>query len=84
MPIITGQTTVTTSSALVAPANSRISLTLTNNSTTPVYYGPSGVSITDGDLLPGVIGAAVTLNTSSAIYGVTASGSAVLSWTELT
>src|ERR1700691_4560274 len=52
------QVTVTTGATLIAAARTgvtgtgRISITVTNTTTTPIYTGGSGVTTTNGDLLP--------------------------------
>jgi hypothetical protein len=86
-----GQATLTsTTGTLVVAARTgvngtgRISVTVINNSTTAVYLGPSGVTSSSGMILPGVVGASVTLTTTAAIYGaLAATGSALISYYEL-
>jgi hypothetical protein len=52
----------------------RVSVTITNTTTTAIYLGGSGVTTSTGTLLPGIVGASVTLNTTAAVYGIVATG----------
>lgn len=56
----------------------RISVTITNTTTTAIYLGGSGVTTSTGTLLPGIVGASVTLNTTAAVYGIVASSTATV------
>ena len=59
----------------------RISVTLFNTGASTVFYGPAvSVSVSNGAFLPA--GASVTLDTAAAVYGVSASGSNIISVTE--
>lgn len=49
-------------------------VTIENLGTTPVYLGKAGVTVSNGFLLPGAVGASLTLTTTSDIYGIVASG----------
>jgi hypothetical protein len=55
-----------------APGTGRIAVTLVNFGSATVFYGPSGVTTTTGMPLPA--GAAMTINTQAALYGIAASG----------
>jgi hypothetical protein len=57
----------------------RRSITIINIGTTPVYIGSGTVSASNGGFLPGVSGASITLNVTSAVKGITATGSQVVS-----
>lgn len=81
--IATDQVSVTTSSAsLVASRATRRSVTIVNHGTTAVYLKGGTVTTSNGVLLPGVIGAAITFNTTSAIHGIVASGTQTVSYVE--
>jgi hypothetical protein len=54
----------------------RISVTLYNAGSATVYFGPSGVTTATG--MPLIAGAAVTISTQAAIYGIAASGTQIL------
>lgn len=75
----TGQVAIgTTATALVAARASRAAVTIINGTTTPVYIGfTSGVTTGTGALLPGAIGASITIETTAALFGITASSSAI-------
>lgn len=83
MPIASGQVTVTSSPVQIATARARNDITFTNNSAVDVYIGDNTVTTTTGDLLLGVRGASVLVDTSAPFWAVTATGSAVLSWLEV-
>lgn len=76
-----GQATITNAATIIAAARigtsgvGRISITVVQTGTTPIYLGGSGVTTSTGTLLPGVLGASVTIGTTAAVYGITASGS---------
>jgi hypothetical protein len=77
------QVSVGTSATSIAAARAgaigtgRVSITITNTTTTPIFLGGSGVTATTGQLLPGIVGASVTLNTTAAIFGIAASAATV-------
>jgi hypothetical protein len=81
----TGQVSVGATATQIVAARTgtsgtgRISVTVVNAGTTPIYLGGSGVTTTTGTLLPGIVGASVTINTQAAVYGTTASGSQTVS-----
>jgi hypothetical protein len=60
-----------------APGTGRVSVTIVNTTTTPIYLGGSGVTTTTGELLPGIVGASITLNTTAAVYGIAGSTATV-------
>jgi hypothetical protein len=81
------QASIGTSAALIVAARTgaagagRVSVTIYNSGATVVFYGASsGVTVSTGAILPA--GASVTLDTTAAFYGITASGTNVLSVTE--
>jgi hypothetical protein len=55
----------------------RISVTITNTTTTPIFLGGSGVTLTTGALLPGIVGASKTISTTAAIFGIAGSAATV-------
>jgi hypothetical protein len=63
-----------TSTQLVAARTGRGAVTFQNLGTVDVYLGPAGVTAATGFLLPGVIGASVTIPTSAAVFGVASTG----------
>jgi hypothetical protein len=70
-----GQASVgATATLIVAARTGRNTVVIENTGTTPVYLGGPGVTTSTGLLLPGVLGASLTLPVSAAIYGVVASG----------
>jgi hypothetical protein len=71
----------TTSTSVIAArtgisGTGRISATITNTTTAPIFIGNSGVTTSTGTLLPGIVGASLTINTTAAISCVVASGTA--------
>lgn len=71
----TSQVTVAATATLIlAGADGRDEVTIEQLGTTPVYIGKAGVTTSTGLLLPGVIGASLTLPATTSIYGITASG----------
>lgn len=73
--VATSQTVAsTTASQIAASRPNRAAVTIMNLGTTPVYVGLAGVTTTTGFLLPGALGASVTIPTSAAVFGVVATG----------
>lgn len=64
-----------TATQLIASRAGRQAIVVVNLGTTPVYLGGSGVTTSNGTLLPGVAGATRSIPFSGAIYGVVTSGS---------
>jgi hypothetical protein len=82
--LATAQASVTTTPGVIVAARAgRESVTIEQLGTTAVWIGPTGVSPTNGALLPGVVGASITLPTAAAIFAVTAAGSQSVSVIEL-
>lgn len=79
------QVTMNTGPTLIIAARAgRANVTVENTGNVGVFIGPtSAVTVTNGMLLPGVIGASITLPYTGALYGVTAAGSQVLTLYEL-
>lgn len=76
--INTGQVTVGTGATLIAAVNpNRGTITIVNLGTGALYVGNSNVTVATGQLLPGVVGASVTINSTAAIYGIAAVAQAV-------
>ena len=65
----------TTATLINAATPGTDSITIENMGTTDVYIGKSNVTTATGFLLPGSVGASITLPTTEAIYGVVGSGS---------
>ena len=87
----TGQVTLTTTGgAIIVPARlggitvGRVSVTIVNQSSTSVALGPTaGVTFTTGQVLPGVVGASITIATTAAVYGsLQSAGTALLTYHE--
>lgn len=69
--IATGQVSVGTGNTQVIAARSgRQAVTITNLGTGVVYLGNTGVLSTTGMILPGVIGASITIPTQGAVFGI--------------
>ena len=60
----------------------RISATVCNTSTTDVWVGASGLTTATGQLLVGIKGACITLNTTAAIFGIVGAGTETVSFSE--
>jgi hypothetical protein len=79
--IATAQVSVANLATLIAaartgpPGTGRVAITIENSGTTDVFIGLSNVTTGTGILLPGVKGAALTIPTTAAVYGITASAS---------
>lgn len=83
--IANNQVSVDTTSGGVTIVSSRAtrrSVTITNHGTTDVYVGTGSVSSSNGFLLVGRKGSAVTIYTTAAVKGVVASGSQTVSYVE--
>lgn len=84
-PLNTNQVLITNAATKVVAANSaRKKIILVNHGTTSVFIGENS-SVTDatGVLLAGVVGQTLYLDTTAAIYGITASSSQEISYAEL-
>lgn len=80
----TGQVSVaSTDTVVVASRAGRAAVNVVNHGTTDVFLGATGVSITTGVLLAGVVGANITVPTSGAVYGITAGGTQTVSFMEV-
>ena len=81
-PFSTGQATITATATPIVSANpARSGIVITNTGTTDVYLieNTNGTTST-GQLLPGTKGASIGFSTTGAIYGITAGGSAVITF----
>jgi hypothetical protein len=81
----TGQVSVDTTSGgvtVAAARGTRRQLTIVNHGTTDVYVGVGSVTTSSGILLPGVKGAALTIDTTLAVKAIVASGSQSVSYLE--
>jgi len=72
----------TTASLIVAARATRASVTIVNLSTTDIYLGGSGVTTSNGQLLLGTKGTAVTISAVGDVYGIVASGTPSVSYEE--
>jgi hypothetical protein len=83
-PWSTGQATMTAAISQIVPANpARSGISIINTSTTAVYLCENANGSTStGHYLAGVVGASFSFATTGAIYGVTAGGSALVTWAQ--
>lgn len=69
--IATSQTTVGTGNTQIVSARSgRMAVTIENLGTGAFYVGVTGVTTANGYLVPGVLGASVTIPTQAAVFGI--------------
>lgn len=81
--VASGQVTITSAGVqIVGIRATREAVVIVNLGTTPVYIGPVGVTTATGVLLIGVVGAAVSIPTTAALYGIVASTSEAVSFLE--
>lgn len=84
MSFKSSQATVAATATLIAAARpGRRKITIVNPSAVAVYLGDAGVTTTTGVLLPGVVGAQVTIETPEAVYGVVATSTQAVSAVEM-
>lgn len=78
----TGQNTAigTSATSVVAARAGRVSTTLYNSGQSVIFYGPAGVTTTNGTRL--LIGGSRTIQTAAAIFGVVAVGVGALDFDE--
>lgn len=76
--IATSQVTVGVASTQIVPARSgRMAVTIENLGTGAFYVGVTGLTTANGYLVPGVVGASVTIPTQAAVFGIAAVAQAV-------
>lgn len=68
---------------LVAARKSRDGVMITNTGAVDVYVGDITVTVGTGTLLPGIKGAAMTIPTNIALYGITGGSSQTVSVIEV-
>lgn len=74
----TAQVTVgTTNTQIAAARTGRRAITIENLGTGAFYVGVTGVTVANGYLVPGVLGATVTIPTQAAVFGIAAAAQAV-------
>jgi predicted S18 family serine protease len=79
----TSQATVgATATLIITQRPGRDTVVIENTGTTPVYLGNAGVTVSNGLLLPGVVGASVAIETTDVVYGIVASGTQVVAVVE--
>lgn len=79
----TNQVSVATASTqIVAARSGRGNVTITNTGTNPVYIGNTGVTAANGHLLPGVVGASITLPTQTAVFGISTGAAQTVTFVE--
>lgn len=71
-----------TATLIAAQRTTRQLISIVNTTTTAIYIGGSGVTTTTGQLLPGVVGASITVPTTAALYGIVATGTATVTEAE--
>lgn len=78
--VVTSQVNCTgTAGVLVAAQPSRAHIvTIENTGTTAFYIGPSGVTTSNGFLIPGVANASYSVSMSTTLYCVTGGGTAAV------
>lgn len=80
---VTGQVALSsTATQIVSSRSTRRSITIVNLSTTDMYIGSSGVTTSNGQLLLGVKGTAITLEVIGAVYGIVTTGTPSVSYEE--
>ena len=83
-PFQTVVTTATSPATLLAAARAqRQFVTVINSGTTAVYLGGVGVTAATGVMLPGVVGASITIAFTGDLYAVAASGTQAVSGYEV-
>ena len=78
----TNQVTVLATATLIVGSNTgRKATVITNLGTTAVYLGPnSGVTTANGQLLPGVVGASISIPQTGPVWGIAATGTQAVSF----
>lgn len=71
-----------TATQIAASRTGRNLIDVVNTTTTAVYLGGSGVTTSTGLLLPGIVGASVTIPFTGALYGIVATGTATVTEAE--
>ncbi len=82
----TNQVTVQSTSAtlIVAKNTGRKAVVITNLGTVAVYIGPNAsVTTSNGQLLPGVVGASLSIPSTSAVWGIAASSTQAVSFLDV-
>lgn len=82
MGITTGQVTIGTTATPIVPVRSRNGVSFVQMSGGDVFLGDATVTPSTGALLTGTKGTPMNWTGSDAIYGVTASGTALVSFAE--
>ena len=82
--VATGHVSVLSTATLIATQNlTRSSITIVTSGTDTVWIGIAGVTTGTGLQLVPIAGAAVTLDTSAAIYGIASTTTTVVSYAEI-
>jgi hypothetical protein len=69
---------------IVAQNTGRKTVVITNLGTTAVYLGAnSGVTSSTGQILPGVVGASISIPQTGPVWGITAGGSQSVSFLDV-
>jgi hypothetical protein len=73
-----------TATLIVAQNHGRLSVLITNLGTTAIYIGDSpSVTTSNGQLLPGVVGASISLPVTCAIYGISSGAAQSVSFCDI-
>jgi hypothetical protein len=81
--LATGQVSVALTATQIAAARSaRGAITIVNHGTNPVYIGTGSVTAATGILLPGVVGASITLLYGGQVAGIATGGVQTVSFLE--
>lgn len=82
MSMVSGQVTVTSAATPIVAGRSRTQLSLVHHGGADVFIGGSDVTTSTGALLTGTKGTPFASAGNDAVYGITASGSAVVGFVE--
>ncbi len=72
-----------TATSIISARATRRSVLIVNHSSVNIYIGKSGVATTTGLLLKGTAGAALTIETAAAVFGISESGTNTVSYLEV-
>lgn len=82
--LATNQVSVTNAAtAIVAARAGRRAVMIINHGTTAVYIGGASVTTANGLFLTGTAGAAVSIPTTAAVYGIVSTGTQTVSYIEV-
>jgi hypothetical protein len=81
----TGQISVLATATLIVAQNTgRHAVLITNTTTTAIYLGiDATVTTPTGQLLPGVVGASISIPSKSAVYGISSGSAATVTFLDV-